>query len=125
MSLGAEPIVILGTFRGGTSCLATALVAMGLYMGDPKAVQPANELNQSGFWELQDIQALNAQAMATYGMSYLGADHMPSLWCERPETDALLVQARAILLKHFSGKQTWGWKEPGTSSLFELYAQLL
>src|SRR5689334_15469951 len=80
MSLIGEPIVILGTFRGGTSCLATALVAMGLYMGEPDAFQKANEFNKGGFWELEDMQALNAKFLVAYGMGYLGAEHMQKAW---------------------------------------------
>lgn len=125
MSLTGEPIVILGTFRGGTSCLSTALAAMGLYMGEADALQAASESNKGGFWELLDMQALNAEALGVYGMSYMGSDHLPDHWEDWPETDFFVARGKALLEKHFRGRPHWGWKEPGTTSLFPFYKRLL
>jgi len=121
MSLGAEPMGILGTFRGGTSCLSTALVAMGLYMGEPDSVQEANQFNQTGFWELKDLQAFNVRARVAYNQIYLGVDHLPADWRERPGSDIFLADLEGIFKKHFDGHPFWGWKEPATTNLFALY----
>lgn len=125
MSLSGEPIVVLGTFRGGTSCLSTALVAMGLYMGEPDAFQAANEFNKGGFWELEDMQAINAKGLVAFGMTYLGTDRMSEDWRERPGSEIFVSELRAILHRHFEDKQVWGWKEPATTSLFPLYKAVL
>ncbi len=125
MALIGEPIVVLGTFRGGTSCLSTALGAMGMYMGEPNAFQKANEFNKGGFWELEDMQALNSRLLQMYGLGYLGADHMPEDWLDRPGSDVFLRDAQVMLHKHFQGKENWGWKEPGTTSLFPFYKEVL
>ena len=125
MSLSGEPVVILGTFRGGTSCLSTALVAMGLYMGEPSAFKEANQFNQSGFWEHEDLVAFNQRTRVAYNQIYLGVDHMPEDWRERPGSEMFLAELEAILEKNFQGHSIWGWKEPATTNLFPLYKAAL
>ncbi|MEA2552585.1 MAG: hypothetical protein QOJ65_761 [Fimbriimonadaceae bacterium] len=125
MSLSPDPIIILGTFRGGTSCLATAFSHLGVYLGAEEDFEPANEFNPGGYWELQEMQSLNAQCLIGFGMSYFQADQLPVDWRDMPGTKEMVEDIRDLLRRHYSGRRKWGWKEPATSILMPLYKEAL
>lgn len=119
--LSPQPIVILGTFRSGTSALATALNSMGVYFGAERDFYPANEFNPGGFWELKDQQVLNAQILNVFGMNFYQVDRLPEGWADIPGGLAAVNQVRSFLHTHFEGRARWGWKEPATSVLMPIY----
>ncbi|QIB66325.1 hypothetical protein [Kineobactrum salinum] len=63
-------VVILGMHRSGTSMVAGELVAAGLYAGAAEELLDAQEDNPVGFWERQDVVALNDQMLETAGGSW-------------------------------------------------------
>lgn len=125
MKLAAEPIVILGTFRSGTSALATALNKLGVFFGAERDFYPANEFNPGGFWELKDMQVLNARCLATFGMNFYQVEKLPNDWRSIPGAPALVGEIRSLLHTHFEGHDRWGWKEPSTSVLMPLYEEAI
>jgi hypothetical protein len=125
MSLTGDPIIILGMFRGGTSCLSTALAALGLHLGNEGDFQAANEFNEGGYWELEEMQALNLKALFMFGMNALGADRLPENWRDLPGALHMVDEIAALLERHFAGHAHWGWKEPGTTDLLPLYKEAL
>lgn len=125
MPLTPEPIVVLGTFRGGTSCIATAFARLGVHLGAEGDFPPSDEFNPGGYWELEEMQRLGAQVFAGFGMSYFQAEPLPSNWQDRPGTSAMVEDIRALLRKHFSNETHWGWKEPATSVLLPLFREAM
>ena len=123
MSLCGEPVVILGSFRSGTSCLATALAELGVYQGAADDFEPEDQYNQGGYWELSDMQMLNAKILASFGMTYFQCDRFPEDWLERPGSPEIVSEIRAVLRKHFDGQKQWGFKEPSTTILMPLYEE--
>ena len=125
MSLTSEPLVILGTFRSGTSCLSTAAAALGVYLGADKDFEPEDQFNQGGYMELTDMQNLNARLLGAFGMNYFQCQSLPADWHDRPTSGLLVGEIRSVLNKHFTGKPSWGWKEPSTTILLPLYKAAL
>ena len=125
MSLSDSPVVILGTFRSGTSAIATAYSAMGVHFGDEKDFQPADEFNLGGYWEVRDMQSLNAKILASFGTSYYQVDRIPDDWQSFPGVNAIVSEIRSLLRGKFSSQKHWGWKEPATSVLLPLYKEAL
>lgn len=123
MGLSGEPLVILGSFRSGTSCLATAVAELGVYQGAAEDFEPEDEYNKGGYWELSDMQMLNAKCLATFGMTYFQSERLPQDWLERPGSAQLVSEIRATLRKHFDGQNQWGFKEPSTTVLMPLYEE--
>lgn len=121
--LTAEPIVILGTFRSGTSALATALNALGVFFGAEKDFYPANEFNPGGFWELEDMQVLNSQCLSIFGMNFYQVDRLPDDWRLVPGGMEAVNQIRSLLHRHFERHARWGFKEPATSVLMPVYKE--
>ncbi len=125
MKLATEPIVILGTFRSGTSALATALNELGVFFGAERDFYPANEFNPGGFWELKDMQVLNAKCLAVFGMNFYQVEKLPNDWKGIPGALALVGEIRSLLHTHFEGHERWGWKEPSTSVLMPIYEEAI
>lgn len=125
MSLRGEPIIVLGMFRGGTSCLSTALAAMGVHLGNEQDFQKANEFNEGGYWELEDMQQMHVRCFYTFGMTAVGNDRLPFNWRDLPGGVQMVEEIQAMLEKHFAGHDHWGWKEPGTADLLPLYKEAL
>ena len=125
MTLKGTPIVILGTFRGGTSCLATAFARLGVHLGAEKHFQPIDEFNKGGYWELTEMQELNQACLMAFGMSYFGAERLPLDWEEMPGASEMVRNMRDLLGRHFAGQEHWGWKEPSTTVLLPLYKKAL
>ncbi len=123
MSLSGEPLVILGSFRSGTSCLATAVAKLGVYQGAAEDFEPEDQFNQGGYWELSDMQMLNAKCLAVFGMTYFQCERLPGDWLQRPGSQELVNEIRSTLKKHFDGQKQWGFKEPSTTVLLPLYKE--
>jgi len=98
---------------------------MGLYMGEPSAFKEANQFNQSGFWEHEAFIAFNQRVRVAYNQIYLGVDHLPEDWRDRPGSDVYLADLDGIFKQNFDGRAIWGWKEPATTNLFPLYKVIL
>ncbi len=125
MSLSPDPVIVLGTFRGGTSCVATAINHLGAYFGPEDEFQPASEQNPGGFWELRDMQKLNARTLLIFGMDYFRAAPLPDHWQEIPGAHEMVEEMRKLLRAKFDGYEMWGWKEPSTTILMPLYREAL
>jgi len=125
MSLSNEPIVILGAFRSGTSCLAIVLAELGVYLGAEEDFLRADEFNEGGYQELEDLENLNARCLAAFGMNYFQAERLPADWQHRPGSDEMVSLIAETLNRHFAGHPIWGWKEPSTTILMPLYKAAL
>jgi hypothetical protein len=121
MGLTSEPLVILGTFRGGTSCLATAAAALGYHLGDEKDFEPEDEFNPGGYWELVEMTELHTKVLATFGLNFFSPIHIPADWMDYPTSPDMVSKIRALLRKHFDGREHWGWKDPATTILLPMY----
>jgi len=125
MSLTGDPIVILGSYRSGTSLLSTGLVNMGLYMGEESALFPADDFNPDGHWELKDMMAAHERILGAFRTDYHPTIWIPQNWDDFPFAVNMVRDLRGLLTKHFDGKVQWGWKEPATSILLPLYKKAL
>lgn len=124
MSLQGRPVVVLGMFRSGTSSVSASLAKLGFFFGEDQDFFPTDEFNQTGYWELRDVMAVNRRCLAALGMSYHKVNPIPSDWKQLPGIPKALDQIQEVLLKHFDGKERWGFKEPMTSAILPLYREV-
>jgi len=54
-------VVVVGTFRGGTSCTAGVLSQLGYHFGD--RLKPTNRFNPTGFWEDKQLAGICRRAI--------------------------------------------------------------
>jgi hypothetical protein len=125
MKLTPNPLIVLGTFRGGTSCVASVVNKLGVFLGAEQEFQPASDINPGGFWELREIQDIHTRALNTLGMDYFRARKLPVDWAEMPGMSEIINEMRSLLKNKFSRKICWGWKEPTTAILLPLYKKVM
>ncbi len=63
-------LIILGMHRSGTSLLANLLHEMGLYLGSSDELMAAQHDNPGGFFERNDVVALNDKMLTALGVSW-------------------------------------------------------
>ena len=63
-------VVILGMHRSGTSMVAEALASAGVYVGEPQDLLLGKEDNPHGFWEREDVVALDDAILADAGAAW-------------------------------------------------------
>jgi hypothetical protein len=112
-------IVVLGMHRSGTSVLARAMGALGADLGS-HLQPPMAGVNDKGFFEDMDINAINMALMAAAGTEWdsladTDLDHIPA-----SQRQALEQQALALLLAK-CGKGTFAFKDPRTSRLLPFW----
>src|SRR5262245_19705691 len=105
-------IVITGPGRSGTSIVARALQACGLYLGEPEDLMQGAASNPEGYWEHRDFVAINNDIL----------NHFDAGWDLRPVSaqwdDPVLAGHRAraaMLIDKLARHAPWGWKDPRSS----------
>jgi hypothetical protein len=59
-------VVVLGMHRSGTSAITRLLGNFGFFIGTEQDLIPANEANEDGYWERNDVVDLNKALFALY-----------------------------------------------------------
>lgn len=125
MSHSQTPIVVLGTFRSGTSAMAGAVQRLGVYLGEDDDFFPANEFNEGGYYELKELQAIIQRTFMTFGAMSTQFDYLPEDWKEIPNIMNHVQEIRNLLKAKYGGRDQWGWKDPATSLLLPLFQEAL
>ena len=119
-------VVVLGSYRSGTSLLGNLLTILGLDFGNEP--QAPNSFNEMGFWENEKITSTQAALMnhiakewGDYGFAYPFAidwDRLPEF---RTFQEQLVSIVRAEITK---AKGIWGFKDPRTCRLLPMWKQI-
>ncbi len=120
-----EAIVVLGMHRSGTSLCMSLLQALGVRLD--AALAPGDANNEPGYFESQELMDLNDGILHTLGATWhtVFSLAIPDGWTDDP---ALLPAKRAlrdlVARKVSSGPGVWGFKDPRTSVLLQLYEEV-
>ncbi len=122
-------VFVLGMHRSGTSLLSRVVHELGLFVGEPNELMPAQPCNVEGFWERLDVSELNERLLELAGGSW---DCPPSLRAlegaaARPSTVAMeeaVARARSILAR-LDREGDWSVKDPRASLMWPFWKQLL
>lgn len=63
-------IPVLGMHRSGTSAIAGVLQTLGLHFGDSEQAIPVTTANPKGYWERQDVMAVNDAILEKLGCQW-------------------------------------------------------
>lgn len=115
-------VVVLGMHRSGTSLVTRALAAMGVRLGD-RLLPPMAGVNAKGFWEDEDIQALDEEMLAALGgkkwfhVAPISAD---DVW--RLHAQGFLERASALLREKVEENEApFGFKDPRVAKLLPFW----
>ena len=117
-------IIVLGMHRSGTSAAARLLNLMGAYFGAEDTSTGASEENEKGFWERNDVRALNDSILHNANCDWdriadFEAESIPS-----ELLDQYRSRAREIIL-NLDAHRPWFIKEPRLCLLFPVWEQQL
>jgi glycosyltransferase involved in cell wall biosynthesis len=115
-------IVVLGMHRSGTSALTRGLEALGVGLGTN--LNPANFANPKGYWEDEDVMALNEALLRRLGSAYDGlALISPETLLGNDYVD-LREEARMLLQRKLEGASIWAFKDPRTARLLPFWQKV-
>lgn len=112
--------------RSGTSALCGALDLVGVDFG--KHLMPANEANEKGYWEHEEIVRFHDDLLLSLGSHWDDDRPLPADWLEREVTKEIQSCLTAVLRRDFGQASLLGLKDPRMSRLlplwFPIFAQL-
>jgi hypothetical protein len=117
-------ICIIGMHRSGTSMIARLLHQCGLYLGPDDQLLGAHDGNPEGHFEHTEFLNIDDALLQHLGGSWEFPPELKPGWEKDPSLEDLLTKARA-LLETFSGKSSWGWKEPRTTILLPFWKSVI
>lgn len=106
-----EVVCVLGG-RSGTSLITRLVNMLGVDLGPPEHMIPANSANQAGFWEHREIVALNDEILARHGAKWPRLVPLPRGWEQSSQLDDLRERALQLIRAEFARARLWGWKDP-------------
>ena len=119
-------ILLLGMHRSGTSLLGSILEALGL--GLPGPLLAADQHNPKGYFERQDITALQDHLLQELGRTWTsasGALPLPPHWLDLPSTQRVRASLQALLREEATRQSdAWAIKDPRCSLLLPLWHQV-
>ena len=113
--------------RSGTSLVMRLLNIMGISVGPPESLLPADEHNIGGYWEHQNFMQINEKILKALGGSWDEPPESPRGWesATSPEMAALRRDARAVIDEAFGEDNLWGWKDPRNSLTLPFWRKLV
>ena len=110
-------LIIAGMHRSGTSMIASACQAAGLWIGErlvpPTGSNPLGHFEDLDFYDV-NRRALLANAVHEDGLSVPGPMHVP---------DDLKREAESLVEQRMRLGRAWGWKDPRTTLLLDFWAE--
>src|SRR5262245_17288516 len=121
----SSPICVLGMHRSGTSLIARVLNLLGVYLGPQEHLMNPDRFNPNGYWEHQEIVALDDEILARMGGSWRDPPTFTPGWQDSPGLADLRQRARKLIHDEFGAASCWGWKDPRTCLTLPFWKRLL
>lgn len=102
-------ILILGMHRSGTSAMTGLIASMGAYAGEPADLLPATPDNPRGFFERNDVLAVNRTIMQHHHSNWYQVGHFDAPAADLP---AFVHQKMAAIAKTLAPHAPWVIKDP-------------
>lgn len=118
-------ICILGMHRSGTSTVTRAVNLLGVHLGTPVKMMPANPENPGGYWEHLEVNDFQKRLMKQLERSWDTANPLPERWLQSAAVRPFKDELATIVAANFSGYSRWAWKEPQTCLLLPLWLETL
>lgn len=122
--LSGKGLIVLGANRSGTSAVAAALRALGVYFGQDQDLPAGGWYIDYEAHENSRIVELNKLILGTFETGGLPCRSLPDNWESFAMSDDLLDTATRLLRDLFAGHSVWGWKDPRTSLLLPFYERV-
>ena len=113
-------VVVLGMHRGGTSAITRGLKVLGVSLGG-NLIPPSPGINEKGFWEDADINALNAALLKALGRDWHTLSAISEEELARPVGIDFKIQAIKLLRTKLESTDIFGIKDPRIPRLLPIW----
>lgn len=113
--------IVVGVNRSGTSAVAAALRALGVYFGAPQDIQKAGVNIDYDSCENRHIVEIGALTLRTVERDGMPARGLPDRWSEIADVAERVPVVAQFVEHYFAGHESWGWKDPRTSLLIPFF----
>ena len=117
------PVLVMGMHRSGTSAVAGALRAAGLYAGSDAEMIAARKDNPAGYTERLDVVELNDALLFAKGRQWDTPPADPPVPNRADEREVMAV--RALVARAMAGRSRWLIKDPRISLLLPAWRRAL
>lgn len=117
-------IVVLGMHRSGTSVITRALEVMGVYLGN-RLLPPMKDVNEKGFWEDIDINALNIEMLETLHLTWHHLVPITMQDIEILRTKGFVTRAVELLHQKIENVPVFAFKDPSVAKLLPFWQEAL
>src|SRR5271163_926199 len=117
-------VLVVGMHRSGTSAVAAALEAAGLYAGPTAELVPASSENPEGFYELRAMADLNDEILAHLGGVLYAPPQRSGNWISDPGLDPFLRRGRELVASSYASR-TFFLKDPRIALLLPFWRRVL
>lgn len=115
--------LVLGMHRSGTSAVSGALGRLGFR--HPGRMLAPNDYNSKGFWEPQDVVALNDRALKTFDRHWSDPKPMPADWRNHPLRSNFQSEANRLLADELGPAGGTVIKDPRITRLLPIWRDAL
>ncbi len=119
----ATAVLILGMHRSGTSALSRVLNLQGLDIAS--RLVPASENNRTGFWESEELVALQDELLERFGQRWHDIPPLPPGWWDAEPATGFRQRLLDYLERDFGHSSSFLIKDPRLCRLLPLWRSVL
>lgn len=121
----SKSICILGMHRSGTSVITRAINLLGADLGEEKDLMAPGPYNPEGYWERNDIIALDDRILNHFKRAWNANTPLPAGWHLSSELRPLRKEIVELVNNNFRDHELWAWKDPRTTVVFDIWKDVL
>lgn len=109
--------------RSGTSAITRGLLTLGVSLGD-RLMKPNALFNAKGYWEDEDINALNAEMLLALGTDWKHASLLDASQIDRLVASGFESRAAELLRTKTRANPVFGFKDPRLGKLLRFWKRV-
>ncbi|MCF7981143.1 MAG: hypothetical protein K9K86_04110, partial [Pseudomonadales bacterium] len=109
--------------RSGTSTVARIINLHGVPLSSN--LEPANDYNEKGYWESQDIMAIHDRLLTAANSSWKDCNVFPQSWVKSGQDKIFCTELADVLLKDFGKSPLFLVKDPRICRLMPIWVKVL
>ena len=116
-------IFVLGMHRSGTSVVTRGLQVMGVALGNC-LIPPINEVNDKGFWEDADLNALDVEMLKAVNSDWHHLAPIEPIDIEVLRKKGYFLRAAELLRQKIGNTPIFGFKDPRVAKLLPFWKEV-
>lgn len=120
-----KAICVMGMHRSGTSVITRAINFLGVYLGEQTDMIASFPDNPEGFWERNDINLIHERILDTFKQRWDTVEPLPQQWHISAKMRPIWWELTELVKRKFSKHKLWGFKDPRTALLLDVWRDVL